>query len=355
MSWQDQTYSSGKIAIEAIPGAAYGFSNFGGGTPATPVASAVTTTSIGASAAGVNAGQQVTYSATVNPAPGGGTIAFADGGVAIPGCGAQPVNANGKATCTVTYTAIGTHVVTALYTGSPDGEFVGSTNGPDAIVRVFSPTSAKLVATNTNLSLSSATPATHTAVRFTATVNPAPDGGTVSFTDGDGNIRGCTSQPVTKGASTCKVTYGASGIHQIRAVYTGDAHFGASDSSTAPMTVSKRPSLRVAKRSLIVTTACPTHSGGCRLTSTIAVTPQGVKKAINLKRLSAKLKAGKTRRFTFGLSPRERATLRSDLRQHHSTHLGITVRVGVRDGNGSKGTQTFSFKVSGAQAQSLLA
>ena len=354
VSWRDLTYGSGNIAVEAIPGAAYGFSNFGGGTPATPIQTAVTATSIAASAAGVTPGQQVTYTATVSPAPSGGTISFADNGVAIPDCGAQVVNASGKATCKVTYTALGTHVVTALYTGSPDGEFAGSTNGPDAIVRVIASTSGKLVATNTRLSLSSATPATRTAVRYTASVSPAPDGGTVSFTDGDGNIRGCTSQPVTTGSSTCKVTFAAAGIHQIRAAYSGDAHFGGSDSASAQVTVSKRPSLHVAKQSLIVTSLCPKQSGGCRLTSTIAVTPQGVKKAINLKRLSTKLKAGKTGRFTFGLSARTRAALRSDLRQHHSDRLGVTVHIVVRDGNGSNGTQTFSFTLSGARARSLL-
>ena len=179
MSWRDSTYSSGNIAIEAIPGAAYGFANFGGGTPAMPVQTAITTTSVDASGAGVTPGQQVTYTATVSPAPDGGTISFADNAVAIPNCGAQTVNDSGKATCKVTYTALGTHVVTARYTGSSDGEFAGSTNGPDAIVRVISPSSAKLVATNTSLSLSSATPATRTAVRYTASVSPDPDGGTV--------------------------------------------------------------------------------------------------------------------------------------------------------------------------------
>ena len=355
VSWSDPTYNSGKIALEAIPGAAYGFSNFGGGTPATPVSSTITTTSIGASAAGVNPGQPVTYTATVSPTPDGGTIAFADGGVAIPSCGAQPVNGSGTATCTVTYPAIGTHVVTALYTGSPDGQFVGSTNGPDAIVRVLAPTSAKLVATNTSLSVLSATPATRTAVRYTARVSPVPDGGTVSFTDGDGDIRGCTSQPVTKGTSTCQVTYGAAGVHQIRATYSGDTRFGASDSSPAPITVATRPSLRVAKRSLIVTAACPKQSGGCRLTSNVSVTPRGVTKVVHLKPLSTKLKAGKTGRFSFQITPRARATLRSDLRQGHSDGLGVTVHIVVRDGNGSKGTQTFTFTVSGARARSLLA
>jgi hypothetical protein len=355
VSWRDTTYPGGKIAIEAIPGAAYGFSSFGGGTPATPVQSAITTTSIGASAAGVHPGQPVTYTATVSPTPDGGTISFADGGVAIPGCAAQTVNASGSATCTVTYTAIGTHVVTAVYTGSSDGAFAGSTNGPDAIVSVSAPTSPKLVATNTKLSVSNATPASRTTVRYTASVSPAPDGGSVSFTDGDGDIRGCTSQTVTNGTATCTFTYGGSGIHQIRATYSGDTHFGASDSSPAPMTVSARPRLHVAKGSLIVTAACPKQSGGCRLTSSVALTPQGVKKAIALKRLSAKLDAGKTGRFTFALSAHTRATVRADLRRHHSARLGVTERIVVHDGNGSNGTQTFTFNVKGAQARALLA
>ena len=190
VSAQDSTYTSGNIALEAIPGTDYGFSNFGGGSPAMPVQSAITTTtSIAASAAGVTAGQPVSYTATVSPAPDGGTVSFADNGVAIPDCGARPVNGSGTATCTVTYTTAGKHVVTAVYTGSSDGKFAGSTNGPDAIVVVTAPTAPPgptvptspiapprptLVATNTSLSLSNATPAAGTAARYAASVSPAP-------------------------------------------------------------------------------------------------------------------------------------------------------------------------------------
>ena len=359
----DPTYSSGKIALEAIPGADYGFSNFGGGTPATPVQSADHHDDLDRClGGGRDRGSAGDLHRDRQSSSGRRHGLIRDNGVPIPSCGAQPVNGSGTATCTVTYPAAGTHVVTALYTGSPDGEFVGSTNGPDAIVRVATPTPppssphrARSCRHDTSLSLSNATPATGTAVRYTATVSPAPDGGTVSFTDGDADIRGCTAQPVTNGTSTCKVTYGASGIHQIRAAYSGDAHFGASDSSPAPMTVSTRPSLRVAKQSLIVTEACPTQSGGCRLTSSVAVTPRGVKKAINLKRPQRSSRPARPGGSRFGLSPRARGTLRSDLRQHHSARLGVTVHVGVRDGNGSKGTQTLTFTVSGARARSLLA
>jgi hypothetical protein len=64
------------------------------------------------------AGEQVTYTATVSPAPDGGTVAFADGGTTIAGCGAQPVDTStGKATCQVTYDSTGAHAITAAYSG----------------------------------------------------------------------------------------------------------------------------------------------------------------------------------------------------------------------------------------------
>lgn len=63
-------------------------------------------------------GQSVTYTATVAPPPSSGTVAFRDGGVAIPGCEATPLTAGGKFTCSLTYSAAGTHSITASYTGN---------------------------------------------------------------------------------------------------------------------------------------------------------------------------------------------------------------------------------------------
>jgi hypothetical protein len=45
-----------------------------------------------------------------------GTVAFADDGVTVPGCGAQPVH-EGQATCTVTYSAVSAHAITGQYSG----------------------------------------------------------------------------------------------------------------------------------------------------------------------------------------------------------------------------------------------
>ena len=79
------------------------------------------------------AGQAVTYTASIGvtlpgsgtPAPTG-TVEFSDPGTPIPGCTARPVS-GGRATCTVTtYSAAGTHSITAAYSG--DSNFIGSTS-----------------------------------------------------------------------------------------------------------------------------------------------------------------------------------------------------------------------------------
>jgi Bacterial Ig-like domain (group 3)/Domain of unknown function DUF11 len=70
--------------------------------------------------------QAVTYTATVSPTDGGGSVAFADGGTPVSGCTAQSLNSNGQATCQVTYSAVGSHAITAVYSG--DTAYAGSTS-----------------------------------------------------------------------------------------------------------------------------------------------------------------------------------------------------------------------------------
>jgi hypothetical protein len=83
-----------------------------------------TTTAVTSSANPTTTGQAVTYTATVSPTDGGGTVAFNDGGSPITGCTAQPLNSSGQATCQATYTAAGSHTITAVYSG--DTAYAGS-------------------------------------------------------------------------------------------------------------------------------------------------------------------------------------------------------------------------------------
>ena len=87
-----------------------------------------TTTALASSPNPVHVGKPVTYTATITPAPDGGTVEFTDHGKAISGCGAVAVNGStGKATCKVSkYGSAGTHKIQARYSG--DGNFVHSTS-----------------------------------------------------------------------------------------------------------------------------------------------------------------------------------------------------------------------------------
>jgi hypothetical protein len=100
---------------------------------------AATTTGLSASNTSPPTGTSVTYTATVTPANTGpsrpsGTIAFLDGSTPISSCSAQPLStgsSSSTATCTVTYTAAGSHTITASYPGDPN--FTSSTSQPTTI------------------------------------------------------------------------------------------------------------------------------------------------------------------------------------------------------------------------------
>jgi len=197
----------------------------------TGLTGAATSTAITSSANPSTVGVQVTYTATVSPVPDGGTVIFTDGGPAIPGCGAQPVNTStGVATCSVTYTSVGSHAIGASYVG--DTNFLASSTSLTQTVN-------QAVSTATAVTSSPNPSAASQQVTYTATVSPVPDGGTIAFSDGASGISGCAAQPVntTTGVATCAVTYQSAGSHPITAVYSGDTNYPTSTSPTLTQTV----------------------------------------------------------------------------------------------------------------------
>src|SRR5579884_3212339 len=117
---------------------------------------------------------------------------------------------------------------------------VGSNSQQGAAYEFDYPPSAPTT-TTTALS-SSPNPATvGQQVSYTATVSPAPDGGTVAFSDGGGTIFGCGSVAVntTTGEATCPVTYSTAGSHSITASYSGDGHYSRSSSSTVTQVINQ--------------------------------------------------------------------------------------------------------------------
>jgi hypothetical protein len=203
-----------------------------------------TTTTVSSSANPSVAGQRVTFTATVSPVPDGGTVAFTEGGTAITGCGAVTVDtATGTATCPVTYTSAGAHLVVAGYSGH--GAFGASSGSLTQIVNKE--------ATTTVVTSSANPSAARQPVTFTATVSGPPGTGTptgqVTFSAGGTPIgTGMLDSSGTAQTATSSLT---AGHHTITAVYHGDSTFYAS-SAQLTQTVSK-----IATSTTVVSSANP--------------------------------------------------------------------------------------------------
>jgi len=103
------------------------------------VAAVATSTLLSVAPAAPITGQQVTFTASVTPAPGGGTVGFTDAGTPIPGCTAQPVSTGGLAVCTTSYQAGGDYTIDAAFSGSGSGAYLSSSTVSAASVIVVDP------------------------------------------------------------------------------------------------------------------------------------------------------------------------------------------------------------------------
>jgi hypothetical protein len=194
------------------------------------VSKAATTTALSASANSVSANHTVTFTATIAAvAPGAGTptgtVTFKDGSVVL---GTATVGAAGKATLSTSFSATGSHAITAVYSG--DGNFVGSSS-PVLTEQVTAATSP--AATTTAL-FASANPArVGQTVTFTATVSgPAGTGtptGTITFFVGNTAVARVRLDATGKARLTGR--FSVAGTFTIRAVYSGDSNFAASSQS----------------------------------------------------------------------------------------------------------------------------
>lgn len=186
-------------------------------------------------------GEAATYTATVSVTPSGlgtptGNIEFFDGGTPIAVCGGASGNAltGPDATCVVTYDAVGSHTITAMYLG--DGNFPASpTSSPVTENVTRAGTSTSIVCTSGCPSVSGQP------VTYTATVTPtAPGSGTptgkVEFFDGGTPISVCggaSGNALSGSNATCSVTYSVGGNHMTTAMYLGDPNYAASSVSSS--------------------------------------------------------------------------------------------------------------------------
>jgi hypothetical protein len=101
-----------------------------------------TTTTLSSSSNPSLFGQPLTFTAVVSPTNGGGTVAFKDGSTTISRCGSASLRLVGgsyKATCSTRLLSVGTHSITAVYSGTTG--YTTSTSSPLSQVVDAAPTS----------------------------------------------------------------------------------------------------------------------------------------------------------------------------------------------------------------------
>jgi hypothetical protein len=169
-------------------------------------------TAVTASAFIVQAGNPVTFTATVTGSGPTGAITFHDGSSVIAGCGSVALAA-GVAQCTTSFPTTGTHTIVADYAG--DTYNVASTAALTSALTVVVPTSTALTA-------NAATASTGAAVTFTATVTGSNPTGIVTFRDGATVISGCSAVSLSAGVALCTTSFPSAGVRIISAAYAGD-------------------------------------------------------------------------------------------------------------------------------------
>lgn len=172
-----------------------------------------TATTLASSPNPSSVGQNVTFTATVTSPAGGtpsGTVTFYAGGAVL---GASGLDGSGRATWDVADLGVGTHSITAVYSG--DTTFTGSTSAP------LTQTVNKIT-TAIALNVNPVSVTYGQTVTFTATVTAADGGGvtgTVTFRDGGASWTvGVTGNTASMTIATLPV-----GHHDITAAYNGDA------------------------------------------------------------------------------------------------------------------------------------
>jgi hypothetical protein len=237
------------VVSETDPGGAQQSNSAQSGTiTAAPVtaptqSSPTSVTTVGASPTSATTNQVVTLIATVTAIASGrspiGTVAFADRGATIGGCGSVPVSGPGQSvtvTCTATFAAASSpEPLTAAFTRATGSSVTGSSSAPASLT-------IRRDSSNSSVDVSNPTVALGHTATYTASIQGSLAGsvkpsGTVEFLDQGKPIAACTTSPLattTVGSqASCVVRYQRSGSHSITVAYAGDTNFTGSGSPSA--------------------------------------------------------------------------------------------------------------------------
>ena len=159
-------------------------------------------------------GEPITITASVQAANPTGSVAFYDGATYL---GTAPV-VQGNASYTIASLAVGSHSITAAYSGNSDSCGIPS----NAITQIVTQDSVN-VALNSSLNPSYFSEAVTFSVAITAaSPGSGTPSGTVTFYDGATPI---DTQTLSGGDATFSTSSLSVGSHQITAIYSGDANF----------------------------------------------------------------------------------------------------------------------------------
>ncbi|CRK49412.1 conserved exported hypothetical protein [Rhodococcus sp. RD6.2] len=173
----------------------------------------------------------VVLEAQVEPSPGAGTVTFKNGATVLGTADVDP--ATGKASVVQNFNVVGDKVLTAVFNGAPG--FNASTSAAQTI-KVSEP-GATDVATTLTLNIPTlAQKGVYVFLR--ATVAPAATTGTVQFFSGAEPLGNPVN--VKNGLAQQSYVFNASGIFDVRAVYSGGPGFLGSESTTT-VTVTDEP------------------------------------------------------------------------------------------------------------------
>jgi hypothetical protein len=244
------TTSSMTAGSHVIDAAYTGDTNYSGssGTTTQTVTREPTATVLSSETAPSTYGQAVTFTATVSPADGQGTVSFVSttGKKTAALCTRQGLSQVGdsyQASCTTSSLAAGTHTVMAAYSG--DTDYAGSSATLNQTVNKTS--------TVTVISSSDNPSGYGQSVTFTAVVSPTDGAGTVTFRRAGQIIPGCTREPLQDDAGSYQVTCTTSslpgGTGKIQATYSGDSDCTGS-AGTLSQVVNQTPTTIMLKSSL---------------------------------------------------------------------------------------------------------
>ena len=206
-----------------------------------PAASQPTTTELLATPSAPVTNQNVTLIATVTAGTSStalwGTVTFANGGTAIPGCSSMPAAPSGRSAtvaCSTSFAASTAHLTAVFNPAS--GSILKGSGSPNANLTVGPDSSSTSLAASPSVSVGASTTYTAAVAAPAARPGPLQPTGWVEFLDGGQPIGSCAGQSLADGAATCTVSYAAAGAHQITALYSGDGNFTGSGSSADQVT-----------------------------------------------------------------------------------------------------------------------